>query len=151
MTGYPPAREAGQRKRDALRRLETDEDAWVSSASGEGPPRLVPLSFVWHDERLWMATKAKNPTVRNLRAQDECWVALGPTRDVVLIESTAEVIASDGLPDDTGDAFVKKLGWDPRGRDTWVFLAFRPRRMLVWREENELAERELMRDGVWRV
>ncbi len=111
----------------------------------------MPLSFVWHDERLWMATKAKNPTVRNLRTQEECWVALGPTRDVVLIESTAEVIASDGLPDDTGEAFVKKLGWDPRGRDTWVFLAFRPRRMLVWREENELAERELMRDGVWRV
>ncbi|MYT15737.1 hypothetical protein YWIDRAFT_05216 [Streptomyces sp. SceaMP-e96] len=61
------------------------------------------------------------------------------------------MIASDGLPDDTGDSFAKKLGWDPRGRDTWVFLAFWPRRMLVWREENELADRELMRDGVWRV
>ncbi|MEU9502993.1 hypothetical protein [Streptomyces sp. NPDC048196] len=78
-------------------------------------------------------------------------MALGPTRDVVLMESTAETVASDALPDDMGKAFAEKLGWDPRGREAWVFLVFRPRRILVWREVNELAERELMRDGVWRV
>lgn len=151
MATNPPARDAGQRKRDTLRRLETDEDAWVSSSSGEGVPCLVPLSFVWHDGRLVMATKKNNPTARNLAANGACWVALGPTRDVVLIESTAECVASNALPDDVGAAFAQKLGWDPRGRDAWVFLSFRPRRLLAWREENELAGRELMRDGVWRV
>lgn len=151
MATTPPARDAGQRKRDALARLRTDEDAWVSSASADGTPYLVPLSFVWHDERLVMATKKNNPTARNLRANGACRVALGPTRDVVLIESTAETVASDALPDDLGKAFAEKLGWDPRGREAWVFLVFRPRRILVWREENELAGRELMRDGVWRV
>ncbi|MGW1378157.1 pyridoxamine 5'-phosphate oxidase family protein [Streptomyces sp. NPDC002446] len=151
MATFPPARDADERKRDALWRLRMDEDAWVSSSSGEGVPCLVPLSFVWHDGRLVMATKKNNPTARNLAARGDSWVALGPTRDVVLIESTAEVIASDALPDDAGAAFVHKLGWDPRGRDGWVFLSFRPRRLLAWREQNELAERELMRDGVWRV
>ncbi|MFF4290505.1 pyridoxamine 5'-phosphate oxidase family protein [Streptomyces sp. NPDC001633] len=151
MATTPPARDAGQRKRDALARLRTDEDAWISSASVDGTPYLVPLSFVWHDERLVMATKKNNPTARNLRANGACWVALGPTRDVVLMESTAETVASDALPDDMGKAFAEKLGWDPRGREAWVFLVFRPRRVLVWREVNELAGRELMRDGVWRV
>ncbi|WP_030417266.1 pyridoxamine 5'-phosphate oxidase family protein [Streptomyces sp. NRRL S-1448] len=151
MATTPPARDAGQRKRDALARLRTDEDAWISSASADGTPYLVPLSFVWHDERLVMATKKNNPTARNLRANGACWVALGPTRDVVLMESTAETVASDALPDDMGKAFAEKLGWDPRGREAWVFLVFRPRRILVWREVNELARRELMRDGVWRV
>ncbi|WP_310726442.1 pyridoxamine 5'-phosphate oxidase family protein [Streptomyces sp. N2A] len=151
MATTPPARDAGQRKRDALARLRTDEDAWISSGSADGTPYLVPLSFVWHDERLVMATKKNNPTARNLRANGACWVALGPTRDVVLIESTAETVASDALPDDMGKAFAEKLGWDPRGREAWVFLVFRPRRILVWREVNELAGRELMRDGVWRV
>ncbi|MBL1091065.1 pyridoxamine 5'-phosphate oxidase family protein [Streptomyces sp. NPDC001739] len=151
MATTPPARDAGQRKRDALARLRTDEDAWISSASADGTPYLVPLSFVWHDERLVMATKKNNPTARNLRANGACWVALGPTRDVVLMESTAETVASDALPDDMGKAFAEKLGWDPRGREAWVFLVFRPRRVLVWREVNELAGRELMRDGVWRV
>ncbi|AOP49000.1 pyridoxamine 5'-phosphate oxidase family protein [Streptomyces lydicus] len=151
MTVRPSARDAGQRKRDALERLRNDEDAWVSTASPEGAPYLMPLSFVWHDDRLVMATRKNNPTARNLAADGACWVALGPTRDVVLIESTAEVLASDALPDDTGAAFVAKLGWDPRGRAAWVFLSFRPRRVLAWREANELPERELMRDGVWRV
>ncbi|MFD8548186.1 pyridoxamine 5'-phosphate oxidase family protein [Streptomyces sp. NPDC059649] len=147
----PPARDAGQRKRDVLARLTTDEDAWVSSAAADGAPYLVPLSFVWHDERLVMATKKNNPTARNLRANGVCWVALGPTRDVVLIESTVETVASDALPEGMGSAFSGKLGWDPRGREAWVFLVFRPRRILAWREVNEQAGRELMRDGVWRV
>ncbi|MFJ6605158.1 pyridoxamine 5'-phosphate oxidase family protein [Streptomyces lydicus] len=123
----------------------------MSTASRDGTPCLVPLSFVWHGERLVMATRKNNPTARNLAANGACRVALGPTRDVVLLESTAEVLASDALPEDTGAAFAAKLGWDPRGRDAWVFLSFRPHRILAWREVNELPERELMRDGVWRV
>ncbi|WP_406707987.1 hypothetical protein [Streptomyces halobius] len=62
MATYPPARSAEQRKRDVFQRWETDEDAWVSSASGDGTPCLVPLSFVWHGERLLMATKASAGT-----------------------------------------------------------------------------------------
>ncbi|MGW2631031.1 pyridoxamine 5'-phosphate oxidase family protein [Streptomyces chattanoogensis] len=151
MATFPPAREAGQRKRDTLRRLETDEDAWVSSASADGAPCLVPLSFVWHGGRLLMATKSTNPTAHNLQGNGACRIALGPTRDVVLLDCTAQVIASDALPDAAGEAFAEKLGWDPRGRSAWVFLAFRPQRVLAWREENELAARELMRDGVWVV
>ncbi|MEV0371133.1 pyridoxamine 5'-phosphate oxidase family protein [Streptomyces sp. NPDC050636] len=151
MTTYPPARSAEQRKRDVLQRWETDEDAWVSSASSDGTPCLVPLSFLWHGDRLLMATKAANPTARNLKARGDCWVAMGPTRDVVLVQSTAEVIGSSDLPADAGDAFAQKLGWDPRGRSAWVFLEFRPHRVLAWREENELAGRELMKEGVWAV
>ncbi|WP_043267301.1 pyridoxamine 5'-phosphate oxidase family protein [Streptomyces sp. CT34] len=151
MRTLPPAREAGQRKRDALRRLESDEDAWVSSASADGAPTLVPLSFVWHREQLVMATKGRNPTARNLAATGESWVALGTTRDVVLAHCTAEVLASDALEPDAADALAAKLGWNPWGRERWVFLRFTPRRLLVWREENEIADRELMRDGVWQV
>ncbi|MFI1203263.1 pyridoxamine 5'-phosphate oxidase family protein (plasmid) [Streptomyces sp. BHT-5-2] len=151
MTNHPPPRDAGQRKRDALRLLETEEDAWVSSASPDGAPTLVPLSFVWHGERLVMSTKGTNPTARNLAARGESRVALGTTRDVVLADCTVEVLANDALPQDATDALAAKLGWNPRGRDPWVFLRFTPHRLLVWREANELAGRELMRDGVWRV
>ncbi|KUL36986.1 pyridoxamine 5'-phosphate oxidase [Streptomyces sp. NRRL F-4489] len=151
MSPFPPARDAGLRKRDALRRLEADEDAWVSSVSDDGTPALVPLSFVWYGERLLMATKRRNPTARNLAARPESRVALGTTRDVVLAHCTTEVLACDTLPRDAADAFAAKLGWDPYGRATWVYLRFTPRRLLVWREANELPGRELMRDGSWIV
>ncbi|MEW1657344.1 MULTISPECIES: pyridoxamine 5'-phosphate oxidase family protein [unclassified Streptomyces] len=151
MTPLPPPRDAGQRKRDALQRLESDEDAWISTATADGAPTLVPLSFVWHQEQLVMSTKGVNITVRNLAARGESWVAIGHTRDVVLLHCTAEVLANDALPQEAADALATKLGWNPRGREPWVFLRFTPQRMLVWREANELAGRELMRDGVWRV
>lgn len=132
-------------------RLEGDRDAWVSTASPDGVPCLVPLSFVWHDGALLLSTRATTPTARNLRRSPECRIALGYTRDVVLIDGRAEVIASDALPVDAGTAFARTLGWDPRGRRPWVFLRVRPRRVRAWREENELAEREVMRDGEWVV
>ncbi|MCK7624717.1 pyridoxamine 5'-phosphate oxidase family protein [Streptomyces sp. RS10V-4] len=151
MSSLPPARDAGQRKRDALRRLAEDEDAWVSSTAADGTPALVPLSFAWHGERLVMATKDRNRTARNLAARPESQVALGTTRDVVLFHCTTEVLASDALPRDASDALSAKLGWDVYGREGWVFLRFTPRRLLVWREANELPGRELMRDGAWVV
>lgn len=146
-----PPRTARIRKRDALARLRNDEDAWVSTAAPDGTPYLVPLSFVWYEQCLLMCTKASNPTAHNLTVNGRCWIALGHTRDVVLVESTAEPLTVDELPDGAGDAFVGKLRWDPRGNPNVVFLRFRPRRVSAWREENELAGRELMRDGVWLV
>ncbi|MGW1075159.1 pyridoxamine 5'-phosphate oxidase family protein [Streptomyces sp. NPDC002537] len=151
MMEYPPARSTEQRKRDVLARLEEDVDAWVSTAGEDGIPHLIPLSFVWHDGALLMCTRGTNPTARNLSPTGTCWIALDRTRDVVLIESTAEVVASADLPTAAGDAFTAKLNWDPRPNANYVFLRFRPRRVLAWREENELRERELMQGGVWRV
>ncbi|MEE6271491.1 pyridoxamine 5'-phosphate oxidase family protein [Streptomyces diastatochromogenes] len=151
MRPLPPPRDAGQRKKDALRLLAAEEDAWVSSASPDGAPTMVPLSFVWHRERLMMSTKRTHATVRNLAARGESRVAVGTTRDVVLADCTVEVLANAALPQDAADALAAKLGWNPRGREAWVFLRFTPHRLLVWREENELAGRELMRDGAWRV
>ncbi|MGK5628996.1 pyridoxamine 5'-phosphate oxidase family protein [Streptomyces sp. URMC 123] len=154
MTIHEAPRDAGQRKRDVLERLENDEDAWVSTADERGAPCLVPLSFVWHGGALLMSTKAVNATARNLRRGGAARIALGHTRDVVLVECDSdaiEVVPSDALPRAEGDAFAAKLNWDPRGRAPWVFLRFRPCRVLAWREENELAGREVMRGGTWLV
>jgi nitroimidazol reductase NimA-like FMN-containing flavoprotein (pyridoxamine 5'-phosphate oxidase superfamily) len=57
-----------QRRRDTEHRLTHDVDVWVASASGEGVPYLVPLSFDWDDESLLVATPTNSPTGRNLAA-----------------------------------------------------------------------------------
>jgi hypothetical protein len=149
-TEKPPARGGEQRKADVLRRLAEDEDAWVSTAGGDGEPCLVPLTFVWHDETLVMTTRTTNPTAVNIARHGRATVALGHTRDVVLIEAEAEVMGGDE-PRDAGEAFVAKTKWDPRGRPDWCWLRFRPRTVRAWREANELKGRYLMRDGTWLV
>ncbi|MFA3839820.1 pyridoxamine 5'-phosphate oxidase family protein [Streptomyces aureus] len=147
----PPARTVKQRKQDTLDRLERDEDVWVATADRENAtPYLVPLSFLWDGATLLLATPAASPTGRNLRATGRARLGVGPTRDVVMIEGTAQTLTTAELPDGVGDAFAEKTGFDPRTL-TSEYLYFRvtPRRVQAWREANELAGRDLMREGEW--
>ncbi|MEU2485562.1 pyridoxamine 5'-phosphate oxidase family protein [Streptomyces sp. NPDC012617] len=151
MTEREPARGPEQRKQDVLDHLERDEDLWVSTASADGVPCLVPLSFVLDRHTLLLATRRTNPTAVNVTPTGQVRVTLGHTRDVVLIEGTAEVVEGSDLPAESGDAFAEKLGWDPRGRPAWVYLRITPHAVKAWREVNELAGRGLMVAGTWLV
>jgi hypothetical protein len=44
-------RSRAHRRRDTEHRLTHDIDVWVASASAEGAPYLVPLSFDWDGGR----------------------------------------------------------------------------------------------------
>jgi nitroimidazol reductase NimA-like FMN-containing flavoprotein (pyridoxamine 5'-phosphate oxidase superfamily) len=148
-----PPRTPKQRKQDALNRLEHDADAWVATADGgSGTPYLVPLSFLWDGSSLLISTPASSPTSRNLQATGKVRLGIGSTRDVVLIEGTARALAATEISAQVGDVFAAKTGFDPR-QLTSVYLYFRifPRRVQAWREENELEDRDLMRDGRWVV
>jgi hypothetical protein len=149
----PPARAAKQRKQDTLDRLQRDVDAWVATAdAGSGTPCLVPLSFLWDGATLLIATPAASPTSRNLRATGKVRLGIGPTRDLVLIEGTVEVLPATEISDSVGDAFAAKTGFDPRQlSDPYLYFRIRPQRLQAWREVNELKDRELMRGGEWLV
>ncbi|MFB6781392.1 pyridoxamine 5'-phosphate oxidase family protein [Streptomyces sp. NPDC056352] len=151
MTNPEPARSREQRKQDVLDRFEKDEDAWVATSSTDGVPTLVPLSFVWDDGTLLMATRRTNPTARNVTPAGQARISLGHTRDVVLVDAAVEVVEGAELSVESGDAFATKLNWDPRGRTSWVYLRFTPFAVRAWREVNELAERELMSEGTWLI
>jgi hypothetical protein len=146
-----PPRSGRQRRSDTLARLERDIDAWVASADRDGNPYLVPLSYLWDGTTLTMATPESSPTARNLRASGRVRLAVGPTRDLVLIEGSVEAFSRETVPGDLADAFAAKL-WDARLEKTpYAYFRITPRRIQAWREVNELAGRELMRDGRWLI
>ncbi|MFF4345801.1 pyridoxamine 5'-phosphate oxidase family protein [Streptomyces sp. NPDC001530] len=147
------ARTPKQRKQDTLHRLENDEDAWVSTADGDGgAPYLIPLSFLWDGTTLLVATPAASPTGRNLRTTGQARLGIGPTRDVVLVEGTVEPLEPAELPDGIADSFAAKAGFDPRQLTThYLYFRITPRRVQAWREANEISGRDLMRDGEWLV
>jgi hypothetical protein len=149
----PPARTPEQRRKDTLHRLEHDEDAWVATAGDEGgSPYLVPLSFFWDGAVLLLATPAASPTGRNLVNSGRVRLGIGPTRDVVLVEGSAEAVAPADLPEESAELFAGKTGFDPRRLATpYLYFWVRPDRVQAWREANELEGRELMRDGEWLV
>ncbi|MFI6655054.1 pyridoxamine 5'-phosphate oxidase family protein [Streptomyces sp. NPDC050523] len=143
-------REPRRRRQDVLRRLDQEIDIWVASADADGVPCLVALWFVWHDDSVWLATRATNPTGRNLRDGRRARLALGDTRDVVLVDGDVETYAQRDVPAAAAEAFLAKTGWDPR-RDSpsYAFFRVRPRAVQAWHEQHELPGRHLMKDGVW--
>ncbi len=140
-------RSTSERITDTIGRLENDIDAWVTSTNTERP-WLAPLSFMWLDRQLHFATDATSPTVKSVRNIPAVRVALGHTRDVVIVQGHAVLSNSADLTEEQVAAYLAKHGSDPR---TWAdtVIHLQPTRILAWREENELPGRILMTDGTW--
>lgn len=146
-----PPRSLLERIADTRSRLAEDVDCWVaSSGRRSAAPYLVPLSFWWDGSNLWFATATSSPTVRNLLAGGRTRAAVGLIRDVVMIDGTVAGVPATQVDAVVGDEFATKSGFDPRGLSApYTYLRVTPVRIQAWREENELAERDVMRDGVW--
>ncbi|MCO1656317.1 pyridoxamine 5'-phosphate oxidase family protein [Pseudonocardia humida] len=152
MSAQAEPRDRRARKADALAVLATPAiDAWVCSASAAGEAHLVPLSLAWVDERLVLAVADTSTTAGNLTASGRARLAVGPTRDVVMIDAVLDRAVGVGDDEALGKAYVAQADWDPRSAAGYVFLVLRPVRVQAWREANEIAGRTLMRDGEWLV
>ena len=144
-----PARTRSQRKADVLARLEHDVDLWIASADEHGEAYLIPLSYYWDGNSLTVSTPRASRTAVNLMRAGTARVALGQTRDVVLIDGVVEALALGAEPE-LEEAHAQASGFDPRTlSDEYVYLRITPRAIQAWREVNELAGRWLMRDGEW--
>ena len=88
-------RSRAERRRDTEHRLTNDIDVWVASASADGAPHLVPLSFDWAGEALLLATPTDSPTGRNLGASRSVRLGLGDTRDLSMIDGEVDVLEID--------------------------------------------------------
>jgi len=147
-----PPRSKAQQKADVLEALRmvpgTEKDIWVASASATGEAYLIPLSFYWDGARLTVATPKTSRTARNLQRAGVARMALGPTRDVVIIEGTLEFIPTDA-DDDLAAAHTEAAGFDARRSQKNVYIRLTPRKILAWREENTLPSRDVMVDGRW--
>jgi hypothetical protein len=145
----PPPRSRAERRADTLAKLGSEVDLWVASADEGGGAHLVPLSFYWDGSTLTLATATASRTGRNLLRAGWARVALGPTRDVVIIEGPLEAIPIGADPE-LEAAYARAAGWDPSEEPgEHVFLRLTPRSIQAWRESNELVGRRLMRDGEW--
>ena len=152
----PEPRSAAQRKADTLAKLSAPAaDIWVASASisdaGVAQPYLVPLSLAWVDGRIVLALEADSRTARSLPVGTQTRLALGPTRDVVMIDAVLERGVDVDEDDALWSAYTGQADWDPRKGSGYRFLVLRPERLQAWRESNEIPGRTLVRDGSWLV
>ena len=144
-----PARTRSRRTADTMERLRTDLDLWIASASADGQAYLVPLSYQWDGSSLLIATPRASRTAENLIRAGRARVALGPTRDVVIVDGPVEAIPI-GADTEREDAHAVAAGFDPRTlAEEHVYLRVTPHEIQAWREANELEGRLVMRGGAW--
>jgi hypothetical protein len=144
-----------ERKRRALELLGAPAaDAWVATGSRDAPGYLVPLSIGWTGTAIALVTERRSSTARNLATTGAARLAVGGTRDVVILDAT--LAGTYDLTDPAAapllEVFAAQSDWDPRGSsavDAYAVYELRPERIQAWREANELPGRTLMRAGAW--
>jgi hypothetical protein len=143
-------RSAAQRKSDAIEKLNKDQDVWVATADDRGIAHLVPVSLCWHDGMVVVAVEASSRTARNASASGQARLALGPSRDVVMIDAEASVVTRLDAGPAIARAYRERTGWEP-GSDggDWVYVLLKPTRIQVWRDVDEIAGRTVMAAGRW--
>ena len=145
-----PARSIEQRISAVLRRLKSEPNVWIATASPAGVPHLVPLSLAWANGEILVTSPSETPTVRNVAATGRARAALDSTEDVVIIEAAASAASLDAVPEASMDFYVSTVGWDPRVESgNWSMLTLRPRLIHAWNGIGEIDGRTIMRRGEW--
>lgn len=103
-------RQRAERVRDALERLVTERDVWVSMARPDHGPHQVPLWFLWDGRAVWMCTSASSVAARNVRKEPRVRLALPDTFDVVLLQGEAGCFPDQEVPGSAPEAHRKRSG-----------------------------------------
>lgn len=115
-----------------IRHLETDPNIWIATVRADGRPHLVPIWFVYLNNRIYIATQPDSVKVANLTANPNIALALENGSHPTICEGHA-VLLTPPLSDDIIHAFKHKYDWtlttDP---DYTTVLAVTPRKWLAW-------------------
>jgi hypothetical protein len=111
----------------------------------------VPVTHTWNGSQVVLATEPRSRTTANVVANPRVRLALGDTRDAVMIDAVlAEAVPLPEVSTAMAEGYAAQAGWDPRtDGGEYVYLVFGPERIQVWREDEDLTGRTVMRDGAW--
>lgn len=113
-----------------IKRLETERNVWLASVRPNGAPHLVPIWFVWVQERVFLCTSKDSVKARNIVQNPRVVFALQDGDDPVVIQATARVL--DEIPPAVRAAFREKFDWDIRGDGTYnALIEITPTRVVL--------------------
>ncbi|MCP4423147.1 MAG: hypothetical protein GY803_01510 [Chloroflexi bacterium] len=119
-------------------RLGREMTIWMATARGDGRPHLIPIWFVWLDDKIYIATGDETQKFTNMRFNQNVALSLPDTESVVLIEGEAHV-ADRQTVDALAEYFYHKYEWDFRYDETavWRLVEITPHKILAWGDGYE--------------
>ena len=106
-------RSTAQRVVDTKRRLASEANVWIATASADGDPHLVALSLCWNGEHLLATTPATMPVARNIAATGRARAALDSALDVVSLKCSARSTALSAQVPERGEELADALARVP--------------------------------------
>jgi nitroimidazol reductase NimA-like FMN-containing flavoprotein (pyridoxamine 5'-phosphate oxidase superfamily) len=99
--------------------LVSNEMCRFATASGEGTPHIVPVSYVWDDGYAYIVTDYGTKKLKNLKENQQAAVLVdsGDTRKLLLISGPVEIIEKGEEYKRLYKLFYSKLSWVKR--DPW--------------------------------
>lgn len=111
-------------------RLETERNLWLATVRPSGAPHLVPIWFVWHNDKAYLCTSRSSVKARNILNNPNIAFALEGGDDPVLLEGTARLL--DTVPAEIVTAFEKKFDWNINGDNTYnAVIEITPTRVVL--------------------
>ncbi|MCA9935379.1 MAG: pyridoxamine 5'-phosphate oxidase family protein [Ardenticatenaceae bacterium] len=119
-------------------RLGREPTIWVATVRYDGRPHLVPVWFIWLQEKIYISTGAETQKFLNLTVNGYVSLALPDTAQVIVIEGEAAV-ADWQTVDTVADYFYHKYEWDFRYDDSadWRLIEITPKKILSWGDDYQ--------------
>lgn len=92
-------------------RLQTDRNVWMATVRPDGRPHLIPIWFVWLDDRFYICTGKESVKGRNLQANPQVVLSLEDGSKPLIAEGTA-TFHEPPYSQTLIEAFQTKYDWD---------------------------------------
>lgn len=117
---------------ETLARLEDERNIWMATMRPDGRPHLVPVWFVWHDEKITICIQPNSVKAKNLVQNANIALSLEDGSNVVICEGSAETVTPPYHPTILAE-FKRKYDWDiTTDADYRLVLTIIPTKWLVW-------------------
>jgi general stress protein 26 len=119
-------------------RLGREMNIWMATVRGDGRPHLVPIWFVWLDNKIYVATGTDTQKFLNLRQNQNIALALPDAANVLIIEGEAHA-ADRATIEVLAEYFFNKYEWDFRYDEsaTWRLIEITPHKILAWGDGHD--------------
>ena len=114
-------------------RLGRESTIWLATVRADARPHLVPIWYVWLDEKIYISTGSETQKFTNMYHNQEVTLALPDPNEVIILEGEAHV-ADRQTVDRLADYFYHKFEWDFRYDETaeWRLIEITPHKILAW-------------------
>lgn len=111
-------------------RLADAPNIWLATVRPNSTPHLVPIWFVWVDEKAYICTGRHSVKARNIAANARVVFALEDGNAPVVVEADAKIL--DTAPATVVERFVTKYQWHIHNDSSYdTVIELTPRRVVL--------------------